>query len=54
MNERLKDIDTAKGIGIILVVVGHHLLGADYVKKWLFPRPCLKNKYCTKRKKGLS
>lgn len=35
MNERLDYIDTAKGIGIFLVVVYHHLLGAEYINHWI-------------------
>lgn len=35
MNRRLGYIDTAKGIGIILVVIYHHLLGADYINNWI-------------------
>lgn len=35
MNKRLDYIDTAKGIGIILVVIYHHLLGADYINNWI-------------------
>lgn len=31
MNKRLEYIDTAKGIGIIFVVLNHHLLGAEYL-----------------------
>lgn len=35
MNKRLDYIDTAKGIGIILVVIYHHLLGAEYINNWI-------------------
>ena len=35
MNERLNYLDTAKGIGIILVVIYHHLLGAEFVNNWI-------------------
>lgn len=35
MNKRLDYIDTAKGIGIILVVIYHHLLGAEFINNWI-------------------
>lgn len=35
MNKRLNYIDTAKGIGIIFVVIYHHLLGAEFVTNWI-------------------
>lgn len=35
MKERLDYIDTAKGIGIIFVVFGHHLLEAESFRHWI-------------------
>ena len=35
MDRRLDYIDTAKGIGIIMVVIHHHLLGAEFVNSWI-------------------
>ena len=35
MDRRLDYIDTAKGIGIIMVVINHHLLGAEFVNSWI-------------------
>ena len=35
MNKRLDYIDTAKGIGIILVVVYHHLMGVEFITNWI-------------------
>lgn len=32
---RLDYIDTAKGIGIIFVVIYHHLLGAEFITNWI-------------------
>ena len=34
-NDRLDWIDTIKGIGIILVVVGHHLRGLSWINTWI-------------------
>ena len=35
MSRRLDYIDTAKGIGIIFVVIYHHLLGAEFITNWI-------------------
>lgn len=35
MSKRLDYIDTAKGIGIIFVVIYHHLLGAEFITNWI-------------------
>lgn len=35
MSNRLDYIDTAKGIGIIFVVIYHHLLGAEFITNWI-------------------
>jgi fucose 4-O-acetylase-like acetyltransferase len=32
---RLHYIDSAKGIGILLVIIGHHLLGAEWIVDWI-------------------
>lgn len=34
-SNRIDYIDTAKGIGIFFVVIGHHLLGADILRGWI-------------------
>lgn len=35
MEKRITYIDTAKGIGILLVIIGHHIMGADGLKVWI-------------------
>lgn len=35
-SERLNYIDAAKGMGIILVVLGHHLLDAENLRTWIY------------------
>lgn len=34
-SDRIHYIDTAKGIGILFVVIAHHLLGGDAVRGWI-------------------
>lgn len=34
-SDRIDYIDTAKGMGILFVVIGHHLLGADVLRAWI-------------------
>ena len=35
MEKRIAYIDTAKGIGILLVIIGHHLMGGESFKVWI-------------------